>query len=61
VARLPTLKGGPGQELDLLETWADEFFPLPGEPLLYVPRARTLRVPGLIPPEAPEGGPQESG
>ncbi len=30
----------------LLEV-ADEYFPLPGEPLIYVPRARGIEVPGL--------------
>ncbi len=32
---------------------ADEFFPLPGDPLIYLPRARDLTVPGLgaeVPP-----------
>ncbi len=32
---------------------ADEFFPLPGKPLLYLPKARDLTVPGLgaeVPP-----------
>jgi hypothetical protein len=32
---------------ELLDSWADEFFPLPGEPLLYLPRASGLEVPGL--------------
>jgi hypothetical protein len=44
-------------DADFLESWADEFFPLPGEPLLYVPRARTLRVPGLILPASPDAPP----
>lgn len=42
----------------LVET-ADEYFPLPGEPLLYVPRARGIEVPGLdasAAPESPESG-----
>jgi len=60
VAQFPALEGGASRELDLLEQWADEFFPLPGEPLLYVPRARSLRVPGLIPQGGPEGGLPES-
>lgn len=29
---------------------ADEYFPLPGEPLIYLPRARGIEVPGLGPP-----------
>ncbi len=42
---------------ELLEL-AEEFFPLPGEPLLYVPRAQGLRVPGLaaFTPRAPSPG-----
>ncbi|TVR53013.1 MAG: hypothetical protein EA421_12110 [Gemmatimonadales bacterium] len=50
VAQGPWRGMKPGEEMDILEAWADEFFPLPGEPLLYVPRARSLRVPGLILP-----------
>jgi hypothetical protein len=40
----------------LLEA-ADAYFPLPGEPLIYVPRARGIDVPGLrMPPELRGGG-----
>jgi hypothetical protein len=30
-----------------LRSWADEFFPLPGSPALYLPRGRSLVVPDL--------------
>lgn len=40
------------QRDDPLQAAADEFFPLPGEPLLYVPRARGIQVPGLEDPGA---------
>jgi hypothetical protein len=47
---------------ELLESWADEFFPLPGEPLLYLPRAPSLEVPGLrTPPALPPGEPDVPG
>ncbi len=46
---------------ELLESWADEFFPLPGEPLLYLPKAPALEVPGLrTPPALPPGEPEGS-
>jgi hypothetical protein len=61
VATGPRFRRKPGEELELLEAWADEFFPLPGEPLLYVPRARSLRVPGLILPPGAEASPPGSG
>jgi len=57
VAQGPWKGMKPGEEMDILEAWADEFFPLPGEPLLYVPRARSLRVPGLILPGTEGAGP----
>lgn len=58
MAQRPWVGLKPGEKPDLLEAWADEFFPLPGEPLLYVPRARSLRVPGLILPGTEGDGPE---
>lgn len=41
----------PQDPTDRLVEWADRFFPLPDGPLLYVPRAPRIRVPGLwLPP-----------
>jgi hypothetical protein len=46
-------KGAP--DPGLLDLRADQFFPLPGEPLLYLPRARSIEVPGLRKVEDPAG------
>jgi hypothetical protein len=35
------------QVLDPLEEAADEYFPLPGDPLIYVPKAGGIEIPGL--------------
>ena len=45
--RQRTLTRGPGIPPRDLGAVADEYFPLPGRPLLYVPRVRDLSVPGL--------------
>jgi len=41
----------------VLEAHADEYFPLPGEPLLYLPKAQSIEVPGLrkLAPPGDEG------
>jgi hypothetical protein len=36
-----------GEDPELLAEWADEYFPLPGEPRLYLPKAPSLEIPGL--------------
>jgi hypothetical protein len=54
--RRQALAGRPDGDPELMEEVADEFFPLPGEPLLYVPRARSIEVPGLHVPERVRGG-----
>lgn len=41
-------------DLDRVVEEADTWFPLPGEPRLYLPRAPSLEVPGLV--EVPEPG-----
>jgi len=48
--RRETLAGGTGKRPEIMEQVAEEFFPLPGEPLLYVPRTRSLEIPGLALP-----------
>jgi hypothetical protein len=50
VRRLGLARKREDPDPDLLESWADEFFPLPGEPLLYVPKVREIEVPGLVTP-----------
>ena len=63
--RRHALPGRRIRDRDILEEVADQFFPLPSGPLLYVPRARDLEVPGLrrLPPDLersasePEDGP----
>jgi hypothetical protein len=45
------------EDHDILLGMANEYFPLPGEPLIYVPRARGIEVPGLThPPALPGAG-----
>jgi hypothetical protein len=46
-ARREILAEGGATDPALLDLRADDFFPLPGEPLLYLPRARSIEVPGL--------------
>jgi hypothetical protein len=48
--RREALGGRRGREMGVMEEVANEFFPLPGEPLLYVPRVRPLEIPGLALP-----------
>jgi hypothetical protein len=48
--RRQTLSAGEGNGPEVMEPVADEFFPLPGEPLLYVPRALPLEIPGMALP-----------
>jgi hypothetical protein len=64
VRRRGLARGG-AADPELLDTWADEFFPLPGEPLLYLPKAAPLEIPGLrlpsgrlvdVPPSDGDGG-----
>jgi len=43
------------EDPDALLATADEYFPLPGEPLLYVPQATGTRIPGLDRPLLPSG------
>ncbi len=35
------------EDREALQTFADEYFPLPGDPLIYLPRAKEIRIPGL--------------
>jgi len=46
-ARREILAEGGSTDPGLLDLRANDFFPLPGEPLLYLPRARSIEVPGL--------------
>jgi hypothetical protein len=59
--RREALEEGARLDPQALDEVANEFFPLPSGPLLYVPRARGLEIPGLraltAPASEPEGGP----
>ncbi len=48
--------GGRGEDLMLMRELADQVFPLPTSPLIYVPRATNVDVPGF-PPINPEEAP----
>ncbi len=48
-----TLVEGGKKDPDRLLDVANQYFPLPGKPLLYVPRVRDLDVPGLEPSDVP--------
>lgn len=47
VRREAYVPSGAGEGADLVRELADQFFPLPDEPLIYVPQAPEVGVPGL--------------
>lgn len=47
VRRQAFVPGGSGESPELVRELADQFFPLPDEPLVYAPRAPEIEVPGL--------------
>lgn len=59
VRREAFVPGGSRESSDLVRELADQFFPLPDEPLVYAPRAPEIGVPGLGGVTRPDAGPED--